>query len=391
MICATKPKKIILIGINDAGKSLIKIAADIVNRVEIISFESNSDSKIEELLKLGEHALNISLNTKDEIIESVNGSFYLTQLLAYHSCIEAGILNEQEDISQIEISFELVKSKVQNQLAKKFKERTADFAQGSKLRQEGRAPYLNILYKFAKSGLWTLDLRQLAKQNPELKGSVSQIITKGHLETLYQNLREVQEVIYYDPTYQRLTIQDPQYLYYLQNIAWHTFSREIGYLTLNFPKVYDFALSFSGEDRIYAEKLFQTLQSRDVSVFYDKNEQHRIIAEDVEDYLRPIYQSESEYIVVFLGKSYPNRIWAKIESEAYDDRYGKSIIPIEFPDTMINFSDKLYQVGRLSINPTQDIEIQINSIADTLCRKLVENRENASCGASSNAIADLFQ
>ena len=30
-------------------------------------------------------------------------------------------------------------------------------------------------------------------------------------------------------------------------------------------------------------------------MFYDKNEQHRILAEHVEEYLRPIYQSEASF------------------------------------------------------------------------------------------------
>ena len=37
-------------------------------------------------------------------------------------------------------------------------------------------------------------------------------------------------------------------------------------------------------------------------VFYDKNEEHRILAENVEDYLGPIYRSEAAFVVCFLGR-----------------------------------------------------------------------------------------
>ena len=48
---------------------------------------------------------------------------------------------------------------------------------------------------------------------------------------------------------------------------------------------YDYALSFAGSDRDIAEALFRELQEREFEIFYDKNEQHRILAEDVEEYL----------------------------------------------------------------------------------------------------------
>ena len=59
--------KLVLIGINKAGESLIKFAHDLNNRLEIIPLETNPDEKVEELIALGERALNIDLNIKAEI------------------------------------------------------------------------------------------------------------------------------------------------------------------------------------------------------------------------------------------------------------------------------------------------------------------------------------
>ena len=36
-----------------------------------------------------------------------------------------------------------------------------------------------------------------------------------------------------------------------------------------------------------------------------ENEQRRILAQDVEEYFRPIYQSEAQFVVVLLGRDYP--------------------------------------------------------------------------------------
>jgi hypothetical protein len=71
------------------------------------------------------------------------------------------------------------------------------------------------------------------------------------------------------------------------------------------------------------------LAAREISVFYDKNEQHRILANDVEEYLAPIYRSESRFVVVLLSRDYPRKIWTKFESEQFKQRFGDhSVIPI---------------------------------------------------------------
>jgi Holliday junction resolvasome RuvABC ATP-dependent DNA helicase subunit len=56
--------KLILIGINKAGDSLVRLAADLNNRVDTISLETNSEEHILELIGKGEDALNIALNTR---------------------------------------------------------------------------------------------------------------------------------------------------------------------------------------------------------------------------------------------------------------------------------------------------------------------------------------
>jgi hypothetical protein len=79
----------------------------------------------------------------------------------------------------------------------------------------------------------------------------------------------------------------------IRNISWRQFARQIGFMTIEFKRRYDFALSFAGTDREIASLLFTKLAENEVEVFYDKNEQHRILAQDVEEYLRPIYQTEA--------------------------------------------------------------------------------------------------
>lgn len=49
--------KIVIIGINKAGERLVSFASDLVNRIDIITFENNPEHKVRELIGKGETAL----------------------------------------------------------------------------------------------------------------------------------------------------------------------------------------------------------------------------------------------------------------------------------------------------------------------------------------------
>jgi NADH/NAD ratio-sensing transcriptional regulator Rex len=69
--------KLVIIGINRAGDSLIRYAPDLNNRIDTIRFEVEPRPKIEELIVKGEEALNVRLAARDHVIEAAAGSFLL--------------------------------------------------------------------------------------------------------------------------------------------------------------------------------------------------------------------------------------------------------------------------------------------------------------------------
>ena len=133
--------KIIIVGINKAGKSLLTYAADLTGRIDTITFESNPREKIEELISKGEAALNTDINIKAEIADEAQGSFHIAQMLCHESCLEAGILNERQERQATTSSLEVVRERVLTDLAQTFLETAKLFATGPRLRREGRAPY----------------------------------------------------------------------------------------------------------------------------------------------------------------------------------------------------------------------------------------------------------
>jgi len=367
--------KIIVLGINQAGDSLIEFAPDLVNRIDVIRFETEPDEKVSELLGRGQNALNIKLNVFDEIVAAASGSFYLAQMLAREVCLAAGLLVQQSDLKHTDVSFEAISANVWDRLALSFKRRTERFCRGTKLRKEGRAPYLHILNWLATGKSWTLDLRDAIRRNTKLRGSVGQVVDKGFLRDLVEGNDEIRDVLHYDEFSKQLTVEDPQYLFFLRGVPWRQFAHDIGFLSVEFDRRYDFALSFAGSDRDIAEKLFAALAENEVEVFYDKNEQHRLLAEDVEDYLRPIYQSEAQFVAVLLGPDYPKRIWTKIESDAFKERLvDGAVIPVWFADAPPSMFDSTRDVGGLDFDRTKDHDKQIGTLTETMLAKLAESR-----------------
>jgi len=276
--------KLILIGINNAGSQLVRFAHDLGLRIDVFKLEANPVSKIEELIALGERALNVAIADKGKIAERAQGSFHIAQLLSHSMCVRAKVTETKEILTPITSSLEAVVEEVLASLSRQFLDAALTFARGSKLRREGRAPYLHILKWLSESEDWSLDLNHALMQNPEHRGSIGQVLDKGHLIGLLQEKSDaLGPHFHYEPTTRVLSVEDPKLIFFLKNMVWREFTRKAGFTSEYFRGQYDFALSFAGADREYAERLFNLLTEREISVFYDRNEQHRIIARDVED------------------------------------------------------------------------------------------------------------
>lgn len=368
--------KIVIVGINKAGRSLLNYAADLTGRIDTISFESNPIEKVIELIEKGEAALNIGLNIKPEIAREAQGSFHLAQMLCHETCIDAGILEEKASRQSTESSIEVIKETVLADLAQTFFPKAKLFASGPRLRREGRAPYFFLLHWLASEPEWSLNVADAIRKNPEHRGSVGQIIDKGYLADHISKNVDLQDVIHFDSQTRELSIEDPKFFYYLKNILWSKFVEKVGYRSIEFESKYDYALSFAGADREIAEALFACLTHRELSVFYDKNEQHRILAKNVEEYLAPIYKSEASFVVVLLSKEYPKRIWAKFESEQFKDRFGENaVIPIWFSDAPPGMFDETTTVGGVTFNVDANAAEEVSRICDLLSAKLADHKE----------------
>lgn len=370
--------KIILIGINQAGQTLVQYAPDVLHRVEVIKIGRTNLERIQQMIKLGETALNCQLTIGDEVAQEAEGSFAMAQVLCHEACLQCK-LHETHAATipkDVSVSLPCIREAVLGDLSPRFFPISREFSIGNKLRREGRAPYLNLLRWLSLTPDGALDTKDAMAEFPALKGSVSQVIEKGHLNMLISSSQQIAELIHFESQTGLLTTEDPKFLYFIRHIIWSKFARQIGYFSIDFKSKFDFALSFAGENRDVADAFSKALESREISIFYDKNEQHRILANDVEEYLAPIYRSESKFVVPLLSKDYPKKIWTKFESEQFKQRFGSgSVIPIWFSDAPPGMFDETRKYGGLTFNVENDINSQIQSIADELAAKLAEDRQ----------------
>ena len=367
--------KIVVVGINKAGENLISFAHDLVNRIDIIPFEGNSNERVEKVVKLGEAALNVSINVEDEIVAAAQGSFYLAQMLAREVCQRAGVLDCQESPRNVEVSFESVSADVWDRLSQVFRARCERFCRGTRNRKEGRGPYLHLLRWLAEGNEWTLGLREAIRQHPGMRGSVGQVVDKGYLRDLVLGDGDISQVIHYDGSAEQITVEDPQFIFFIRNIPWKQFAADLGFSGVEFKSRYDFALSFAGEDRTVAEELFRQLQDAENEVFYDRNEQHRMLAVDLEEYLRPIYQSEAQFVVVLLSRTYPTKVWTKFESDQFKERFQTGdVVPVWFSDAPVGMFDESRRVGGLTLDVSVPVDQEITRIVGILLKMLAERR-----------------
>ena len=221
--------KVVIVGINRAGDSLIKLATDLVNRIDVIKFEANPREKVIELLQKGEEALNIQIENKDEIAKESHGSFYIAQMLAQEMCLNANVMMRYENFTEVTISLEVVKQQVYENLSRSFLEVTKKFATGPRLKRAGRAPYLQILYWLANSDSWLISIDDELRKHPEVKPSVGQIVEKGYLQKFIEDNVEFSRILHFDNVSNIFTIEDPQFIFYLRNILWSKFAKSLGF------------------------------------------------------------------------------------------------------------------------------------------------------------------
>lgn len=132
-------RKIVIIGINQAGKALIDGAPDLANRLEVLTFEVEPPEKILELVESGETTLRVSITAKAHIVEKSGGSFYIAQLLCFDACVQAGLIARPEVLTTVATSYATVERRVVDRQRQLWRHRSS-LRPGSEVSSRGKGP-----------------------------------------------------------------------------------------------------------------------------------------------------------------------------------------------------------------------------------------------------------
>jgi len=366
--------KLVLVGINNAGQSLLVGSSDLLTRITVIEFERNPDESIERMIGLGEQWLNIRVPDHPRIVSEARGSFLLAQLICRSACDAAGLTEEHRAPTPLTLNIDLdqVIRSVLNDLALQFRDVCRKFARGKKPKRAGRAPYLQCLRWLAEANEWSVQLERAGDQNPRYKGSVIQILKKGFLAQHIHDDPEITKLIHLSAE-NYLSIEDPRFVFFLRHVNWDEYREQIGFGPES-QHAYDFALSFAGAQRGVARAVHEALSECGFSVFFDEVERDRMLGTDLRAYLAPIYASSAEFVLVVLGPDYPRNYWTAFEQDQYNGRIADgSVIPVWTVTSAPTFASNLTARGGLTFasdDPTpQEIERAVEDLSSALDKR----------------------
>lgn len=102
---------------------------------------------------------------------------------------------------------------------------------------------------------------------------------------------------------------------------------------------YEVALSFSGEQREYVERVARALQSRGVSVFYDAFELVSLWGKDLVEELHEVFEHRAALAMMFISKEYVETAWPRHERRSILSRAVKEkseyVLPVRFDNTPV--------------------------------------------------------
>lgn len=135
-----------------------------------------------------------------------------------------------------------------------------------------------------------------------------------------------------------------------------------------FPETFDVAISFAGTERADAEQLAQRLREQGITVFYDNFYPEHLWGKDLVVLFDGIYRKQSKYCVMFVSKSYVERMWTNHErrsaqARALEEKGAEYILPVRVDDSEVPGLPPT--IGHASL-----AELGIETIAEMLVRRL---------------------
>ncbi|MDW3193344.1 MAG: TIR domain-containing protein [Cytophagales bacterium] len=325
--------KLILIGINQVGSSLINLVHDIAKRCGIHRIHPGNKITIKDLINIGAEKLNVQIENPDNIFEESRGDYWLTQSICQTICAQNDILEEQDDVKFLDYDLKAIRTSMVNRLSHAYKDPVKEFARGRRFRPSND-PYFKLLKLIAGQDSSIVDLNELANAYEEMKGSINGI-KERRLNILLESKPVCSRYFFYNSENKNFAIEDPALFYFMKHVNWEDIRKECGFRDGGQDKEFDIAISFAGENRKLAKYIAEQLELIDVPVFYDELYESNYLGKAWSKEFERIFVHASQFVLCLLDANHRDKIWPTFERDCFKKRVpNEEVIPVYLDDTV---------------------------------------------------------
>ena len=223
----SRDAKLTIVGINPVGDSLVAGFPDLAGRFETVSMAIQPRDKLDELIRKGERAANVSFRARSEFVETAAGSFYTLQQLCLEAAMQQGILETQPTTEYIVTSPRDVVEAVLDKLKFKYYQPLSTFAATDAV-VPPRGAVLALLYLMSDNDAGHISIHDAKLRYPTLKHAF-EWLANGNLAASFQVIPQLEKLFFYQQSAGVLSAEDPQLKFYLRNLKWVDFAKKTGH------------------------------------------------------------------------------------------------------------------------------------------------------------------
>lgn len=234
----TRAAKIVVIGINPAGMSLVRGFTDLAGRFHVISMGRQPDEKIDELIRKGEAAANIRFQQRAAIVREARGSFFTAQVLCQELALHDRIYSTASKLHTVFAGPDDVRARVLQKLKFKFHEPLLTLVSYGKT-APARGATFALLWLLGDAYRRTDDpdhdsaydgsatLIGARRNFPAIADEIDWLIS-SNLAALFAREPSLAQIFFYNRDGGVLSAEDPQLGFYLANLSWPALARDAG-------------------------------------------------------------------------------------------------------------------------------------------------------------------
>ena len=290
----THTSKLVIVGINRAGDALVRHAPDLAARLDVLRFEVEPPEKLEQVVHLGEGALNVKLSAGARSSPPRRAVSTLSRCSAASSACPGNHRAPDEHI-EVTAPYGRVKHRVMEQQERRFGARRAASSRAGL----GFAPAAAPTTSCCSSGLRVRPLGHRAARRDRAAPRAPPLGWAGRRQGMAGGHAAADDIARGSalrPPWQRPVGRGPPAGVTPRNLDWQRFRVPSGSRTSSSTTSTTSPCPSPARTGRWPTRSYELLDADDYVVFYDLNEQARIVGEDVEAFLAPIYASDSRFV-----------------------------------------------------------------------------------------------